>query len=682
MRRALAILTTVGAALACLLGAADAAASDPLSLSDLRVEGGASSWHPTPEFRVSWTRSTTEPAPPVVAVHVVIRNASGQVVVPETRMPYVGEGIEHLHVPAVSGAYEAEIWAEDATHREGPHSTVPLLFDGADPGAALARPTAAWFGAGIPPRVRVEGTVGVLPISGIRGYAVSVDSVGTSSPCAGPDRCTDAEVDLQGAGTLTVGTLPEGVSTVRVAAVSGAGLPSPTPTAIEMRVDLTPPSVRLEGLPDGWAPGPVRVTARARDQLSGMAAAGSTGPLTALAVDGGAATLAPGDTATTTVSGEGVHTLTYYARDAAGNTGADPAREPATASVRVDESPPSVAFTRSQDPAEPERIEARVSDPLSGPSSSRGSIAVRRVGTAASFQALPTSVSGDRLVAVWDSDAFPPGSYEFRATAYDEVGNSARGDRRLDGARMILANPLKRQTLLQLGFGGRRLVFQRCARSDSGRHCHRQVISGFAGRPTTRSIGYGHGESVSGQLTDATGQPLAAMPIELIETFDSGSTVAQRTMTVQTGTDGRFIARLAPGPGRRVEAVFPGSRVQSRAGAGSLRLEVLGSVRLRASRATAKVGGKPVLFSGQVGALDARLPASGRPVELQFRVPGRPWSEFRTVQTDARGRFRYAYSFTDDDSRGVRFQFRAVAPASEGWPYETAASRPVFVTGR
>jgi hypothetical protein len=69
-------------------------------------------------------------------------------------------------------------------------------------------------------------------------------------------------------------------------------------------------------------------------------------------------------------------------------------------------------------------------------------------------------------------------------------------------------------------------------------------------------------------------------------------------------------------------------------------------------------------------------------VELQFRYPGAGWSGFRTVQTDAHGRFRYAYRFSDDDSRGVRFQFRAYAKGREGWPYEPAASRPIAVTGR
>jgi hypothetical protein len=68
-------------------------------------------------------------------------------------------------------------------------------------------------------------------------------------------------------------------------------------------------------------------------------------------------------------------------------------------------------------------------------------------------------------------------------------------------------------------------------------------------------------------------------------------------------------------------------------------------------------------------------------VQLQFRLPGLPWSEFRTIQTDRRGRFRYAYRFSDDDSRGARFQFRAYAPAQENWPYEPSGSRPVLVRG-
>jgi len=83
-----------------------------------------------------------------------------------------------------------------------------------------------------------------------------------------------------------------------------------------------------------------------------------------------------------------------------------------------------------------------------------------------------------------------------------------------------------------------------------------------------------------------------------------------------------------------------------------------------------------------VDAAPGTIPAGGKSVQLQFHLPGLPWTEFRTVQTNRRGRFRYAYRFSDDDSRGASFQFRAFAPAQSDWPYEPAGSRPVTVRGR
>jgi hypothetical protein len=168
----------------------------------------------------------------------------------------------------------------------------------------------------------------------------------------------------------------------------------------------------------------------------------------------------------------------------------------------------------------------------------------------------------------------------------------------------------------------------------------------------------------------------------VLETFDAGAEPGLRAITVQTATDGTFTTHLAPGPSRQVEAVFAGNRTLTRAADDSVRLGVLACVRLHASAASAKIGGAPVLFSGRIGGRGGSMPATGRPVELQFRLPGGDWTEFRTAQTDAQGRFRYAYAFSDDDSRGVRFQFRAYAPSGPGWPYEPAASRPVVVLGR
>ncbi|HEX6601233.1 MAG TPA: hypothetical protein VF030_01195, partial [Solirubrobacterales bacterium] len=259
----------------------------------------------------------------------------------------------------------------------------------------------------------------------------------------------------------------------------------------------------------------------------------------------------------------------------------------------------------------------------------------------------------------WDSDSFPPGKYEFVATGFDLAGNTAAGTSRARGGRMYLLNPLKVPTTLAAGFLGTQ------ARTSSARRSP-----------------YGRGVRFGGRLV-AAGGPVAGHRVLVTEIFAGGSKPARRTTLLPTGDDGRFQLRLAPGPGREVIASFAGSHTLTRASSPTARLEVPAAVRLRASAPTARVGGAPVVFSGRIAAAGTRPgTVAGLPVELQFRFRGGGWREFRTVETDARGRFRYPYRFSDDDSRGVRFGFRAYVKGREGWPYGPSASRPVIVTGR
>jgi hypothetical protein len=677
-----AALTIVGASLPLADAAADQAAQ--LRPIDLRVEGGEDTWHADNDFQLGWERPpVADEGFPITAVDYRVRDAAGSVVIPETRLLWDATYIGNIRVPPKPGAYTADVWLEGPAGQRGPQVSATLLFDNARPGSARPLAPAGWVKGDSAAVLNLERPIGAQPISGIRGYAVSVDRGSESAPCAGPDRCTVAETDVRDGidgRVVSLGLLPQGLNVVRAVAVSGSGMRSVETRSTIVRVDATLPAVALEGTPRGWAGGPVRLTATATDALSGMAATGDAGgPYTAISVDGAVPRVDAGDAAVATVTGDGLHSVAFYARDAAGNVDGE---SPPVVTVRIDQSGPAVAFARSQDPGEPERIEATVSDALSGPDPARGSIAVRPVGSRRRFEALPTTASAGRLVAHWDSDAFPVGTYEFRATGYDAAGNVASTGRRENGARMVLANPLKAPTKIEGGFGGRRLVWRRCARQGRQRRCHREAIESFEGRPTTRTMPYGHGTAFGGRLTSVSGSPLASLPVEVVETFAAGADPSQRTTTVQTAADGTFLTRLRPGPSRRVEALFAGNRVLTRASGGEVRLRVLGGIRLHASTATARVGGAPVIFSGRVGDLGAPIAAGGRSVELQFRLPGGGWSEFRTMQTSARGRFRYAYPFSDDDSRGVRFQFRAYAPARAGWPYEPAGSRPVVITGR
>ena len=185
-----------------------------------------------------------------------------------------------------------------------------------------------------------------------------------------------------------------------------------------------------------------------------------------------------------------------------------------------------------------------------------------------------------------------------------------------------------------------------------------------------------------GRLRRTGGGGIARQRVAVVETFGAGAEPQRRTSFLTTDADGSFSLRLRPGPSRDVAAYFAGSATLTKASGPDARLAAPTGIRLRASTATGLIGGKPVVFNGAVDVRGAARAARGLPVELQFRYPGAGWRGFRTVEADRRGRFRYAYRFSDDDSRGIRFQFRAHVKGREGWPYGPGTSRPVTVTGR
>ncbi|HEX5984437.1 MAG TPA: hypothetical protein VFY69_09550 [Solirubrobacterales bacterium] len=624
-----------------------ASADDPLGIRNLQVNGGEEGWRPERSFRLTWGLAQDSPATPSAVAHRLYDGSGIPVGPPITVSDEIDAPLD-IVVPPVPGIYEIEVWFLDADGNAGPRATAMLRFDNVAPPAPHLEAPAHWLLGTEPAILRIDVSALPHPPSGIRGYAVSLNhGVGSF------------EAEASGEDTVSLGTLPEGTNVVRVAAISGAGLRSEAATAT-FRVDATRPELSLQGVPSGWSNEPVQVTAHARDALSGMAPSGPTGPFTAIGVDGGAPTLAWGDQVGAWVTGSGVHEVELSGRDAAGNVAGAEAQPPqAPAIVRIDEDPPKVAFVPAQDSSEPERLEATVTDALSGPSPSRGSIALRPAGTNARYQELPTEVVAGRLIARWDSDAFPHGKYEFIASGFDIAGNLGTGTARDRGARMVLVNPVKAQASLESGFAVR------------GR-----------GWQAAKRVRLGRGVRFGGRLRRLGGGPVAGQEITVTETFGTGAEPRQRATTVRTGADGAFSLRLAPGPSREVVATYAGSRALTRTTGESANLTTLAATRLRASAATARVGGRPIAFSGRVAAVGAKRAVRGLPVELQFRYPGAGWRAFRTVEADARGRFRYAYRFSDDDSRGVRFQFRAYVKGREGWPYEPSASRPVQVTGR
>jgi hypothetical protein len=663
MTRSSAIVITVAAATMALSQPALAAAvpPPPTSLHVLDGEG----WQADQSFSIGWTIPAADP--PVAAVHYRVRDPEGEVESVEVRIDWPASHVEGVSVGG-PGAHTFEVWLEDVSGAEGPPADVKLRFDSQRPGGVAPLTPDGWIGrTELPYAIRVTHPTGPQPVSSIRGYAISVDRTATNSPCLGSFLCTDAETDLRGGiadDALVVDELPEGASYVHAVAVSGSQVRSIAPGHTLIRVDRTDPVTTLSGLPEGWTNRSVTLEATATDTLSGMAPTAGGVPFTAIRVDSAPPIVAPGDSVTATVVAAGIHTISYYARDAAGNVndGTDSNGQenaaPATVPLRIDRQAPAVVFAGSADPGDPELIEARVSDPLSGPDPDRGEIAVRAAGSTDPYETLPTFNAGETLLGRWRSEDYPVGDYEFRVTGYDKAGNASSGTRRANGAPMVLPNPLKARASLIAGFG-----------------------DGFGLLPQGRIVRYGSSATFGGRLTMSSDAAPGGRSLTVIERFDPGAAEQRRATSVATDDEGRFSVRLGAGPSREVFALFGGTSTAAGTASRPIRLGVRSAVGLRASSQVAAVGGRPIVFRGAVAAAPGDLPPGGATVQLQFRAAGLPWSEFRTMQTNSRGRFRYAYRFSDDDSRGVRFRFRALVPTQRDWPYEPGGSRPVAVRG-
>ncbi len=315
-------------------------------------------------------------------------------------------------------------------------------------------------------------------------------------------------------------------------------------------------------------------------------------------------------------------------------------------SVNVDNLAPTAAL-RDPSKEDPELIRAGLGDRHSGVAAA--TISFQRA-AGGSWRALPTRLDGsDTALARVDSSSVPRGRYRFRVEVADRAGNVTITTRRADRSELLLDFPLRERTRLRsrLAPGGKRYAYG-----------SRPVVSGRLGGPVTKG-------SRSGK-----GRGLARESVEVVEHMEPGSRQATRVRRARTDARGRFRVRLAPGPSRRVEVRYAGSRRYLPASAGRRKVAVLGSARLKLNRKRVRAG-KRVRFRGFVGRAGARIPARGKVVELQVRERGS--KRFRTVRqalhTDANGRVRTSYSFDRFYARPALFEFRLRVTPQALWPY-------------
>jgi hypothetical protein len=440
---------------------------------------------------------------------------------------------------------------------------------------------------------------------------------------------------------------------------------------LHLRVaDYSDPSLTATGslLTGGWRRGSEDLTTGGSDSGSGLSRIVATVDGTNLLTRSASCAAVPGSpyaktfdpcpsavsTSTTVVNTsaspfhDGRDAVSVCATDFAGN------RVCQSRTVSVDNTPPTLAFTSTQNPNDPELIRAPVYDATSGVAS--GHIYYRAVGST-TWQPLATQVKGGSLEARVSSTAVPPGQYEFVAQATDVAGNTAWTTLCQDGQPMVLTFPLKEGVRL----------------------------TGYLGSGTHRkTIAYRHRSTVGGRLTDRRGHPLGEQEVTVVEHFGSGALIDRRVRTVKTDYGGRWRERIPGGPSRRITATYAGSPryIGDRARVGMLSVRT--KVGLRLSRHHVREG-RRVVFRGRVRHYAARIPGGGKLVELQVKA-GREWTTVRhAAHTNSRGKYRLRYRFARFYTSNVRYRFRLKVPREAGWPYKAPArskSRKLVVKAR
>ena len=126
------------AAIAAVLLASGQAAAAPPPPAGLEPQEGSSGWQAESRFGIHWKNPVTS-GPPVAAVHYLVRDPLGAVVVGPRRLEGPTERVEGLRLNSGVGAYTAAVWLEDAAGAEGAPATTTLRFDDSRPGPVHAR---------------------------------------------------------------------------------------------------------------------------------------------------------------------------------------------------------------------------------------------------------------------------------------------------------------------------------------------------------------------------------------------------------------------------------------------------------------------------------------------------------------------------------------------------------------
>lgn len=460
---------------------------------------------------------------------------------------------------------------------------------------------------------------------------------------------------------LDTAEAPEGSQPLTVVAEDAAGNRSESP-AITVRIDNAAPGA----IPVGVGGGETWRNANDFDVAWANPSEGDRAPITAAhfrlcragandCMDGDRAGAGIATIENLAVPSPGEWELRLWREDAAGNQQSANASQPVK--LRFDPEPPQLGF-ENPTAADPTRISVLVTDRISGLAG--GGIEISRAGSG-SWQVLPTTQEGDRLLTHVDDASLPPGDYELRATAHDQASNLGGTDRRLDGQPMRLKLPLRVATVMRAGVVEKRTV----TRKGKKGKVRRIVLEPRA------KVSFGRKVHLGGRLVNQAGHALSDAKVSVYSRPKGGT--EQLVGTVATGSNGRFSYTVEARASQRFRFFYPGTAtILPIEGTATLLVKGTSTFSVKPKHV---LNGKSVTFKGQVKGRP--LPEAGKLLELQVRFTS-GWQTFRTVRTKADGTWRIPYLF-DRTCGEPEFDFRAHLAAEAGWPLETGNSRTLTV---
>jgi hypothetical protein len=649
--------------------------SAPDEPRELAVEGGEG-WRRTNRFKLAWRNPAS--ASPIWHAHYELCNTATGACTTGDRVAQGISSIDDLTVPA-PGRYTARVWLQDQAGNVSANKSDPvsLRFDDVPPGAAEPQRHDGWLNAEeadtYVQEIRLAAGA-VRPVSGIYGYSVTTDG---SEP--------DATLDVAG-GSYRFRSLPEGTTTFRARAISGAGVPAGAVGTTVVRVDRTAPVARAVEAPDAdrWLREPVSVVVAGTDQdhLSGMAPAPGELPVEdgghlAYRIDGGELQRVRGDGARLAFGDDGAHSVTFAAVDAAGN------RSPERAvGFKIDRTAPELVVFEAADGADPRRVVVAAADRTSGVAAAK--VEMRRLHGPASDRwiELPTSAEGDRFVATIDDESVERGVYQLRARVTDRAGNESTGERRRDGSSATVdTSALRAGSRLAAGVvtRSRTKTEKVCSKRRPGRprRCRTRKVRTPGGQLVQATVvPFGKRVVARGNLEADDGAPLADAVVDIYAQPATAGSGFDRIAALRTDPKGAFEYVVPAGTSRAVRFRFDGSgRHRSSEAVVTVKVPAASTISAAPRRLR---NGRSVVLRGRIRSLP--IPAAGKVLDLQAFYRGR-WRTFATPRAKKDGRWSYRYRF--GATRGtVTYPFRVLIRPESAYPYDLGLSPTVRVVVR